>query len=315
MDGSGPCTDFISITKKDLNANSVDWKEYHLSWPAPRHSSDPMRAIFTVLGSGTSHGVPQLRCSCPICASPDPRDTRSRASGILECPDGTRILIDCGPDIRTGLLKAGVSDITALLITHGHADHIHGLDDLHSLAKKHGIPVFANAPACVALNDAFYHRFALSSPWRLNRITDSTPIVIEGVTIIPIPMIHGDLEVSGYRIGNFAYLTDANDIPDSSVALLQGVELVVIDALRLPPHSTHFSIPEAVEALARFLPKKAWLTHLSHAHSHFGASDIADACRGEFPELTDCDVQVAYDGLKIEIELGPNETSDVSIVQ
>jgi phosphoribosyl 1,2-cyclic phosphate phosphodiesterase len=261
-----------------------------------------MKARFTIIGSGTSHGIPVIACSCQNCHSPVAHDWRDRCAGILECDDGTRILIDCGPEIRAQLLKARIPDITAVCVTHSHADHVLGLADLRRFARHHALPIFANPRAAREIrlaNDAVWPRYPNMS---VNEI-ETEPIVINGITVVPIPMMHGKLPTTGFRIGNFAYLTDANFIPESSFELLQGLNLVVIDGLTQDPHPTHFSFVEAVDALTKFRPERAWLTHLSHELTHEQAKELVEEMRAERPELADSQVQIAYDWLQIQIDV------------
>lgn len=261
-----------------------------------------MTACFTVLGSGTSHGVPEIACRCPTCHRDDRRDWRNRCAGILASGDGTRILIDCGPEIRTQLLNAHVTDITAVCITHAHADHVFGLTDLRRFARNHPLPIFANRQAASSLlliNDAMLPRYPNITIYEI----DTEPIIINGITVVPIPMMHGKLPTTGFRMGNFAYLTDTNLIPESSFALLQGVELAVIDGLTQRPPPTHFSFEDAVNALTKFRPRKAWLTHLAHEATHENAERLVSKMQRERSQLRDTQVGIAYDGLQIEIDV------------
>jgi phosphoribosyl 1,2-cyclic phosphate phosphodiesterase len=252
-----------------------------------------------VLGSGTSHGVPAIGCECAVCTSDDPRDKRTRPSIYLET-DRVRILVDTSTDLRTQALANRVRRVDAILFTHSHADHVMGLDDVRRFNQMQNgpIPCFADAATIANLRTMFSYVFTppkqiggglpqlvlheIAGPWTL-----------EDVPIVPIPLWHGKLPVLGFRFGAFAYLTDCNRIPDDSWPLLTsdgGVRTLVLDALRHRPHSTHFSLAEAVEVAERLGVERAYFTHIAHDLGH--AATNAQLPRG---------VELAYDGLTIEI--------------
>ena len=201
-------------------------------------------------------GVPTLGCTCRVCTSPDPRDQRLRPSVAIEWQDGDashRALIDTGPDFRQQALRFGVCSIDAVFYTHAHADHIMGLDDLRPLSFAHGekkMPLYAEALTADVLERVFSYTFSPNATYptrarvRLHRLNG--PVEIAGVTFIPVPLLHGGTQVTGYRFGNAAYLTDMNSVPDSSFDLLHGVDVVVLDALRPQPHPSHATISEAI---------------------------------------------------------------------
>ena len=259
-----------------------------------------------ILGSGTSHGVPVIGCDCAVCASTDPHDNRMRASALLRDDDGTAILIDAGPEFRLQALRAGLSRLDAVLITHSHADHIHGLDDIRIFSTRADMPVYADPWSVEEILERFSYIFKRTQEGggkphvRLVTVcgTPGCPpqeLVLAGKRIQPIPLYHGKLLILGWRCGNTAYLTDCNGIPESSLKLLEGTENLVIDALRLRPHSTHFSFSEALEQIDRIKPKRAWFTHICHDYTHRQIQEwLAENAPGK-------KIEPAHDGLRITI--------------
>jgi len=253
----------------------------------------------TVLGSGTSHGVPAIGCDCAVCTSPDPRDRRMRPSIYIES-DRARILVDTSTDLRMQALAYGVRRVDAIVFTHSHADHVMGLDDVRRYNQMQGaaIPCYADAATIDALRQMFSYVF--NPPTQiggglpqlvLHPITG--PWSIEDVRLVPVPLWHGKLPVLGFRIGAFAYLTDCNRIPDESWALLTadgGIKTIVLDALRHRSHSTHFSVSEAVDVVSRLGVERAYLTHISHDLGHA-------ATNAQLPS----GVELAYDGLVLTV--------------
>jgi phosphoribosyl 1,2-cyclic phosphate phosphodiesterase len=247
-------------------------------------------------------GVPTLGCVCRVCTSTDPRDRRTRPSVAIEWQDGNserRVLIDTGPDFREQALRHSIRSIDAVFYTHAHADHILGLDDLRPLSFAHrdrGMPLYADDATAQILERVFAYTlspdatYATRARVQLHRLTG--PVQVAGVTFIPIPLLHGGLEVTGYRIGNAAYLTDMNEIPESSMALLRGVEVVVLDALRPQPHPSHATIPEAIRWAERIGARETWFTHMSHEVMH-----------AEMDPQLPSSIRLAYDGLRVPIEL------------
>jgi len=252
-----------------------------------------------VLGSGTSHGVPAIGCGCGVCTSPDPKDRRTRPSIYLET-DRAHILVDTSTDFRMQALENKIPRIDAILFTHSHADHVMGLDDVrrYNQMQNGPIPCYADAETLASLRQMFAYVF--NPPQQiggglpqlvLHEIAG--PWTIEDARIVPVPLWHGKLPVLGFRVGAFAYLTDCNRIPDHSWALLTadgGVHTIVLDALRHRPHSTHFSLGEAVDVAQRLGVERAYFTHIAHDLGH--AATNAQLPRG---------VELAYDGLVLTI--------------
>lgn len=223
----------------------------------------------TVLGSGTSTGVPVLGCSCPVCTSKERRNRRTRCSVLLEW-DSHKVLIDTATDFRQQALRENIDRIDGVLFTHTHADHVHGIDDLrtYSLVSGEAIPVYAAGEAIDRIEKLFSYIFTdENEPGYRPRLLIQEingPFELYGQTITPIPLLHGDGTALGYRIGNLAYLTDCHAIPEASRTLLHGLEVLVIDALRFRPHRSHLSIAEAISVSQALGARQTLLTHLSH---------------------------------------------------
>lgn len=266
----------------------------------------PPRLRITVLGSGTSHGVPAIGCDCAVCRSSDPRDHRTRPSILIEVLSEPAtpfagavrsILVDTSTDLRAQALANDVRRVDAILFTHSHADHVFGMDDVrrYNQMQQSAIPVFADEETLAAVRRMFAYVFEPPKqkggglpqlvPFRIGG-----SFSLGGVEVVPVPLFHGRLPVLGFRIGSFAYLTDCNRIPDESFALLDGVRTVILDALRHRPHSTHFSIGEAIEAFTRIGAERAYFTHICHDLAHAATSAQLPA-----------GVELAYDGLVLEI--------------
>jgi phosphoribosyl 1,2-cyclic phosphate phosphodiesterase len=255
-----------------------------------------MRLRATMLGSGTSTGVPVIGCRCPVCTSADPRNRRLRTGLWIEA-GGASLLVDASADLRQQVLRFGVERVDAVLFTHAHADHIYGLDDLRAFNFRQGepIPCYGPAAALEAIRGAFAYIFDGHAPEgggkpQLVMVPVRRPFELLGIEVVPVPVWHGRLEVYGYRIGGLAYVTDCKRIPAASLRLLEGVEVLILDALRYRPHPTHLSIAEAVETAARIGARRTVLTHLCHEVDH-GAPLVALP-----PE-----VEFGYDGLAIEV--------------
>lgn len=261
-----------------------------------------MRVVF--LGTSTSYGVPVIGCPCATCTSPDPRNQRTRASVYIETDEGVRLIIDTGPELRLQALRERVTRIDAVLYTHYHADHTAGIDDLKGFNAALGgmLPCYGDAPTGASLRERFGYAFA-GTPWigLIPHIgytaVDVEPFYIGKTCIQPIPMRHGSIRATGYRIGRFAYLTDTSGVPASSRALLRDLDVVAVDALRWDPHPTHLSVPEALALLDDLAPRRGLLTHVGHTLEHAAT----EARVGP-------DVRVAYDGL--EVLLGPGDGGD-----
>jgi phosphoribosyl 1,2-cyclic phosphate phosphodiesterase len=236
----------------------------------------------TVLGSGTSHGIPVIACSCPVCRSSDPRDARFRSSLFVRGDGGERILIDAGPEFRLQAVRAGIDRLDALLLTHAHADHIHGLDDIRPLTRHAPLPLFANEATLTELRERFAYVFKETQKGGgkpsvlLNAVHPQAPgggaFSVGSVRIVPIPARHGRLDILGWRLeGNgraAAYLTDASSIPSSSFPLLEGLDALILGALRQRAHETHFNFDQALDVIAETKPARAFLSHLCHDTSH-----------------------------------------------
>jgi phosphoribosyl 1,2-cyclic phosphate phosphodiesterase len=223
----------------------------------------------TILGSGTSTGVPMVGCNCRVCSSDDPGDKRTRASLLIQ-HNGRNILIDASTDLRFQALREGVERVDAVLFTHAHADHVNGIDDLRGFHFMHReiIPCFGSRTTLETLLNGFsyiFHEHEGSGYTPLLKPVEvAEPFELFGLTVIPVPLLHGKTQALGFRIGNFAYLTDCNCIPPSSMALLDGLDLLVIDGLRWKTHPFHFNIEEAIAATRALKPVRTILTHLSH---------------------------------------------------
>ena len=258
------------------------------------------KLTLTFLGTGTSQGVPVIGCKCSVCTSSDPRDNRLRTSAMVET-DECRFIIDAGPDFRMQLLRADVSHISAILLTHKHKDHIGGIDDVRALnfvdyPEIHTVHIYATADTvdCVRkdYDYAFFTvRYRGTPEIKLHTIDPEQSFTIDGVEIIPIRGSHAHFEVTGYRIGNLAYLTDFKSIDESQIAKLQGVEVLVVNALRYAPHDSHFSVADALALIEQVAPQRAYLTHMSHEIGLYQ----------EIEKNLPSGVHFAYDGLKVEL--------------
>jgi phosphoribosyl 1,2-cyclic phosphate phosphodiesterase len=261
-----------------------------------------VKGTLTVLGSGTSMGVPTIGCQCAVCLSTDPHDKRTRPSVMLQFTDAgghpRTILIDTSPDFRAQALREDIRRVDAVLFTHGHADHILGLDDIraYNFHQRAHIPVYGNATALNTIRKTFHYIFdAEPAPSAIPLIDIHEvggPMELFGVGFTPVPVLHGKLEVLGYRFGRNAYLTDFNVIPESSQALLKDLDVLFLDALRDTFHATHCTVADALEYARKFHPRAAYFTHMNHELSHPATSARLPA--GVF---------LSYDGLKIEVEL------------
>ncbi|MGC1492644.1 MAG: bifunctional riboflavin kinase/FAD synthetase [Candidatus Acidiferrum sp.] len=262
----------------------------------------------TVLGSGTSMGVPTLSCHCRVCSSADPHDNRLRPSLLLS-RNGQFAVIDTTPDFRQQALRAGVDRLDAVLLTHGHADHIMGFDDIrpYNIRQQSALPVYSNEETFRTIRRAFAYIFdgkpKLSSIPSVTLHEVKAPFELMGITFTPIPLLHGDMEVLGFRFGRAAYLTDFSTIPDSSLALLHDLDELIIDALRDIPHPMHQTVDQALALIKQLQPKRAWFTHIAHDLPHAETNE-------RLRHLGYPNVQLAYDGLEIEVAVDePRATS------
>ena len=248
----------------------------------------------TFLGSGTSHGVPMIGCTCEVCRSDDPRDKRTRPSILIDL-DGFRLLVDTSTDLRAQALREGIDRVDAIFYTHPHADHIYGFDELRRFnhLTRRPLSAYGSEETLAAIRRTFAYAYDPDAP-RGGGVPDvrlwhvGGPFSMAGREVIPVPVLHGTTRVLGLRIGGFAYLTDCNAIPEASMALLEGLDVLVLDALRRKAHPTHFSVDGALEVVRTLAPRAAWFTHMAHDLPH--AATCAALPDG---------VALAYDGLVI----------------
>ena len=259
-----------------------------------------MRATLTVLGSGTSMGVPTIGCDCRVCRSADPHDRRTRPSLMVEW-NGHRIVIDTTPDFRQQALREKIDHVDAVLYTHGHADHILGLDDLRPLTYTRvtggaKVPLYASAETGRVLRSVF--RYVFEQDYKFGGLAQvdlheiNGPIRICDAEFQPITVIHGDQEIYGYRFGSAAYLTDFSQVPEASLAQLQGLDILFLDALRHKPHPTHSTVSESLKLVERTRPNQAYFTHIAHDLPH-------QETNAQLPS----NVRLSHDGLRLEFQL------------
>ena len=257
----------------------------------------------TFLGTGTSAGVPVIACECATCHSTDSRDRRWRPSIQLTLDDDTVVLVDASPDLRAQALRLGLTRVDTILLTHSHADHVLGLDDVRifNFRQKSSIPCLGNAHSLAQVRKMFGYVFDRETPRggglpQLILATIAGPFCLGRETVIPIPLLHGTLPVFGFRVGKFAYLTDCNKIPDDSWGLLEELDVLVLDALRHKPHPTHFTLEEAVSVARRIGAGRTLFTHMTHDLPH----------RKTCETLSD-GMSLAYDGLTLDVAGGSLE--------
>lgn len=252
------------------------------------------RGTVTILGAGTSTGVPVIGCSCSVCRSGDERNQRTRCSALVSFDD-RHILLDTATDLRQQALREGITSIDAVLYTHTHADHVHGIDDLRAFNfhSAGAIPIYGSAESLQVITRNFGYIFDEEAEpgYRPRLCTQQIdgPFQLFGQTVVPVPLRHGSGRALGYRFGSFAYLTDCNHIPAATAPLLEGLDTLVIDALRFRPHDTHFNIAQAIAEAGRLGARRTLLTHLSHevdyqSHSAGLPPGVEFACDGQkFP--------------------------------
>lgn len=256
-----------------------------------------MKATLTVLGSGTSMGVPTIGCDCAVCHSTDPHDRRTRPSILVEY-DGKTVLIDTTPDFREQAIREQIRNLDAVLYTHAHADHILGIDDLRPLSfhRSNKIPLYARPEAGEFLRRMF--RYIFEADYKFGGLAQvelkdiNGPVELFGAHFDPVRVIHGDADIIGFRFGAAAYLTDFSDIPEASYAQLNDLDILFLDALRHKPHPTHSTVDNSLRIVERVKPKRAFFTHICHDLPH-------EATNATLPPH----VRLSYDGMKLEFEI------------
>ncbi|HXG88595.1 MAG TPA: MBL fold metallo-hydrolase [Vicinamibacterales bacterium] len=256
-------------------------------------------AKVTFLGTGTSHGVPMIGCGCATCHSTDPRDRRLRPSIYIDIAAGPALLVDTATDLRQQALTHRLSRLDAILFTHSHADHVMGFDEVRRFNMMQGgaIPAYADARTSADLRRMFDYVFTPPDQKgggvpQIELKTIDGPFTVAGVAVRPVPVLHGQRPILGFRFGALAYLTDCNHIPDQSLAMLDGLDVLVLDALRHRAHPTHFNVEQALAVVARVQPRQTYFTHICHDLPHV-------ATNATLPP----GVALAYDGLVLDVEV------------
>jgi phosphoribosyl 1,2-cyclic phosphate phosphodiesterase len=255
----------------------------------------------TFLGTGTSFGVPQIGCGCAVCRSTDPRDKRTRVGAVID-DKGTRLLVDTPPELRLQLIAAGIADVDAVLFTHDHADHTHGLDDIRAISIRHAtpLPFYGPAEAMESLNMKFRYVFdpamkplpgTFKPEGAVHVLEAGKSTRIGDLDVMPLEVPHGRIRVFGYRVGQVGYVTDAKSVPPAAMEALAGVEVLVLNALFRTDHPTHLSFDQAIEVARTIGAARTYLTHLTHDHAH---ADL----ESELPD----GIYPAFDGLQVVVD-------------
>ena len=255
-----------------------------------------MQKTLTILGAGSSAGTPVVGCKCETCISVNPRNKRTRCSSLITLENGKNILIDTSPDLREQSIRESVTNVDAVLFTHAHADHCHGIDDLRAFCQinKIQIPLYGNQDVIDQLVNKF--KYAMIEPknfWEIpvlkpNIVTKPFKIFDEIIT--PIPVMHGNTSINGYRVGNLGYITDVSEISENSMKLLEGIDVLLLDCLRMEPHFTHLCFSESIEIAKKINAKETYLIHMTHSLEY-------ESLKKMLPE----GIYVGYDGLKLQI--------------
>ena len=256
----------------------------------------------TFLGTGTSFGVPQVGCHCAVCLSPDPRDKRTRVGAVVESAGGTRLLLDTPPELRVQLIANDIDRVDAVLFTHDHADHTHGLDDIRAISVRRDgpLPMYGTADTMHSLHEKFRYVFddtmrpmpgTLKPEGQTYVIEPGVPLTIGDMMVHPFSVPHGRFTVTAYRIGALGYVTDAKTVPPEAIGVLKGVKVLVLNALFRTAHPTHLSIPEAIAVAREIGAERTYLTHLTHDNFH---ADL----EAELPS----GIAPAFDGLTVRVE-------------
>ncbi len=253
----------------------------------------------TLLGVGSSAGTPVVGCDCATCLSNNPRNKRSRCSSLITLDSGENILIDTGPDLRNQALRENIKRVDAVLYTHTHADHLHGIDDLRAFCQiqRSQIPLYAKEDAATHIAQKFGYtlREPIATFWDLPVLRTEVihqAFSLFGVNITPIPIMHGKMHIFGYRIGNLAYLTDVSEIPEPSFALLNGLDILLIDCLRETAHPTHINIEQSLDYVGRIKAKQSYMIHMTHDLEY-------ESLNAKLTKQKHANVHAGYDGLKL----------------